>query len=548
MIFGDFIYKNSILKIVAFNKIEFFDALKKIEELRFQGYLVGYIRYDAYKILESYELQSDRPLLYFELFKNRDKLENQKSGNKVFYPKILKKQNFGVYAKKIQAIKNAIRRGDTYQLNYTYPIELETRCAPKDIFTDVLQNQQTPFAAYIENKYESILSFSPELFFEVRDREIVVKPMKGTIQRGKNILEDENNKKFLQNDIKNRSENVMIVDLLRNDLSKISSKVEVQNLFEVITLKTIHQMISTIKAQLKQNITFADILIALFPCGSVTGAPKFKTLQLIEQLEKYNRGVYCGMIGVISKDTMLFNVPIRTMIYKQGKLQLCVGSGIVWDSDAREEYHESLLKSQFIYPKIDFEIIETMRVKNKKIMNFSYHKKRLLQSVKYFGFVRPDININPQICDGVLRLRVQKDGKLHQEYKEFKLHTTNKIVFAHRKENQNDFLYHKTTYAPWYEEARKRILNGDIFDCIFYNEHGEVSEGARSNVVLQIKGEFYTPMLDSGILNGVMRQKMIKKGELKEKKLTLEDVRSAEKIFCINALRGMIEVRYDCFD
>lgn len=545
MIFGDYSYSECVLKIEAFDKKSFLDALDVIEKKRSLGYWVGYMHYEAYKLFFSDDFTSIEPLLYFKLFKKRERLELEQKNNKKFFPKILNKQSFFKYKKNIEKIKKAIKKGDTYQTNYTYKIDFETKCLPQDVFFNILENQHTEFSAYISNEHESILSFSPELFFEISNNVITAKPMKGTINRGDNFEEDENNKDFLRSDIKNRSENVMIVDLLRNDLSRISSKVEVEELFRIVTLKTVHQMISVIKAELRHDIKITDILKALFPCGSITGAPKIKTMEIIEKLEQYKRGVYCGMIGVIDKDSMLFSVPIRTLVYKKGAWSLCVGSGIVWDSDAYEEYQESLLKSKFIYPNVEFELVETMLIKKGKILSFALHKKRLFQSARYFNFNKPELKISKPLKDGILRLRVNKKGEVKQEFMELNKNLSNRIVFSEREEKNNDFLYHKTTYAPWYEEARAKILRNEIFDCIFYNEDFELAEGARSNIVLQIDGRLYTPRIESGILNGIMRQKMLKSKKIEEKQLFLHDIKRAQKIFCINSIRGVVEVVCD---
>lgn len=545
MIFGNFYYYDLLEEFVAFNKQEFFESLKQIEEKRHLGYLVGYIRYEAWRVLEGRNYQSAMPLLYFSLFAKRRHFVKKEIDFYTFYPRVKQIQNFSLYKANITKIKKAIKQGDTYQVNYTYPIKLKTQSNSQNIFNEILENQNTEYRALIQNDYETILSFSPELFFQIKDREIITRPMKGTIKRSKDNKLDQKNKQDLQTSKKNQSENVMIVDLLRNDLSRIADNVRVEKLFEVLTYETLYQMISEIQATLKKDISFIKILEALFPCGSITGAPKYKTMRIIQQLEKKSRGVYCGLIGIIEKDKMCFSVPIRTLIQekKTGELRLNVGSGIVWDSKAKEEYKESILKSLFIYPKIDFLLIETMLVQNGKIQNFTYHKKRMLDSARYFGFKTPNFCGIKNIKDGILRLTLNKQGQLKQEYKTLEKISTTRIVLSDLPiESQNDFLYHKTSYAPWYEKVRQKIYQGEFFDCIFYNKNNELTEGARSNIILQINQEFFTPKLQCGLLNGVMRRKMLKNGSIKEKILTLEDLKKAERIFCINAIRGMIEV------
>lgn len=544
MIFGDFVYSASLEIFVAFNKKDFFEALEQIDKKKSLGYLVGYIKYEAWHYFIDEEYYSKTPLLYFELFAERTPFCPNDMEYNVFYPKVVQKQNFTLYKNNIAKIKSAIKRGDTYQVNYTYPIELFTHCNYRHIFSQILKNQNTAYKAFIENQYEAILSFSPELFFELKDRQIIARPMKGTIKRDKDPVIDKQNKDFLQNDEKNKSENVMIVDLLRNDLSKIGSEVRVSALFKILSFPTLHQMISEIKASV-DSVSFVDILRALFPCGSITGAPKLKTIEIIQKLEKKPRNVYCGLIGVLHQDEMCFSVPIRTLYHdKRAKnLLLNVGSGIVWDSVANEEYQESILKSQFIFPQNDFLLVETMLVKNGKICNFSLHQKRILQTARFFGFQKPDLSKIKIPHNAILRILVDRNGRFYQENKSVAEITNFQITLASAPiDSQNDFLYHKTTYAPWYEEARKKIKNNEIFDCIFFNQKGELTEGARSNLVLKINNDFFTPPVNVGILNGVMRQKMLKSKKLKEKVLYKEDIYKAQKIFCINSIRGMVEV------
>ena len=721
MIFGEFVYSESIEKLEAFDAQALWRALEILESKKHQGYWVGYIRYEAGEVLLGEEMralqsmacggQSDgaesshmgaqdnggqnpivrknegenlgesgrdgktgregkgeawsemggkiegeglvggskneegenlprAPLLYFECFLKKEPFSRSCASASLasfgrastlptspapastspapsacisstslnptpkesfrFYPQVVSAQGFEVYERAIEQVKEAIKRGDSYQLNYTYPIELATHCEIGRVFLEVLENQDTAYKAFITNEYESIASFSPELFFQKRGACITTRPMKGTIARGEDSIKDAENRAFLKNDEKNRSENVMIVDLLRNDLSKIVHEVEVSKLFEVLSYPTLHQMISEIKGTLKEGVSFRDILLALFPCGSITGAPKLKTMEIIKQLEGYARGVYCGMIGVIEGEDMSFSVPIRTIVQNhaqnQGqnlgqnlgqnpsenlpqdarafapppnRMRLCVGSGVVWDSDAHKEFLESVLKSRFIYPKLEFSIIETMLVRAQgkgevRIENLGLHQKRMRDSARYFGFGEPDFGEverglreylarrdggnsgdNDGVSEWVLRILLDKNGALRQEYRlldapkslEVRLAPVPIVV-------KNDFMSHKLDYAPWYEEARSQIARGEVFDWIFYDEEGWLTEGARSNIVLLLDGGYYTPKLRGGMLNGVMRQKLLQEGRILERKLRVEDLSRAQKVFCINALRGMLEVEY----
>ena len=575
MIFGDFIYQNPIESIVAYTELDFFQALKKLEILREKGFLVGYIRYEAWQILHrnflkytqiphhSHHFQnlnssSKTPLLYFEFFSSRQPFKMTKDNSpNLFFPHFTKTQNFSTYRTRIQKIKAMIRQGNTYQTNYTYETQFSTHAMPEDMFREILERQNTPFKAFFKTPTETILCFSPELFFKIKGDKITTQPMKGTIKRHKDPQKDEGQIKRLREDQKNQSENVMIVDLLRNDLSQICKEIKVESLFEIITLPSLHQMVSTISGVLYKNITLEKILYSLFPCGSVTGAPKLKTLDLIWQIENYQRGIYCGMIGMLDKNNMEFCVPIRTLTQSinQSKIwSLCVGSGITWDSNTQDEFQESLLKTNFIKPKKNFKIIETMRVEKGKIQLYSLHQKRLKNSLKYFGFPKIDFFqlkktlqaiANDQETSSSLRITLNHTGKINYSCSPILPHTTTKIILSSCPINpHNDFLYHKTTYAHWYKKARKKIKQNQIFDEIFYDTSGILTEGARSNIVLKINNQLLTPK-NYGNLNGIMRQNLIDKRIIKEAILTLQDLILADQIFCINAIRGMVEVKLD---
>ncbi|PAF48905.1 hypothetical protein BKH41_04565 [Helicobacter sp. 12S02232-10] len=549
MIFGDKLYYQSLKKLVAFDRKGLIQAFDYIDSHRHRGYFVGYVKYEAKDIFLGKDIVLKEPLLYFEHFAKSRPFPLKKNIWNAFYPHLKPQIDFYVYKDKIVSIKEAIAKGDTYQTNFTYPIDIFTHCDEESVFYSILNNQDTPYKAFITNEFESILSFSPELFFEITSKganhSIIARPMKGTIQRGADQEEDLKNKAFLKNDIKNQSENVMIVDLLRNDLSKIALKgsVEVSKLFEIQTHPTLHQMISEITAEIPKDISLYNIFNSLFPCGSITGAPKIKTMEIISKLETKDRGIYCGAIGVIDKVGMRFSVPIRTL-YKKCKHKtytLNVGGGIVWDSKTSEEWDETKLKSLFIYPKIDFCLVETMRVQDLKIIDFSLHLKRLRRAADYFGFKFDDSlqALKPQ-KDGILRILSDKNGHTSKIYSEWLLPASNKIILSNEfLDNRNDFLYYKTTYRPWYEKSMQKITEGMIFDEVFYNQNGELTEGARSNLVLEIDGNLFTPPIECGLLGGIYREKLLAQHMCVEKILRLSDLKQADKIYCINSVRGM---------
>lgn len=598
-IFADKKFENPVKIIEAFDNKSFIEAFSQIEILRKSHYLLGYVRYEAKDIFLGKKIKSKYPLLYFEVYKKCGEFCEQNSSKKInLYPEAT--IDYKTYKKAIEQIKKEISNGNTYQVNYTYDYEIKTNIDGFELYKSILPRQKTPYNAYIKNKYEEILSFSPELFFtlekETNGYKIKTKPMKGTVKRGKNQQEDEKNIEFLRNDIKNRAENVMIVDLLRNDLGKIAKTgtVKVDKLFEIETHQTVHQMTSEISAELDNSITLYDIFEALFPCGSVTGTPKINTMKIIDSLEIGKRNIYCGAIGLISPEKTVFSVPIRILQRVNGKNHfLCrVGGAIVWDSTPQDEWEETLTKIKFLGVNEGtcntnaFQLIETILVQNGKMKYKTAHLSRMQKSAKEMGFKfnRKILKIKPQ-QDGIMRVLLNKEGNFETQELSILPIETNKITISQTLINPKEpMLYHKTTYRPWYERSMEKIKKGEIFDEIFFNEKGELTEGARSNIILQVDGKLYTPPVECGLLKGILRQKLLKQGfylsslsfptlaphlipppqggrktdyfgnmklgekeflkqKLIEKKLYLNDLKKAEKIYCINSVRGIVEVK-----
>ena len=539
IIFGEKQFTNPIKIITAFNFDELKTAFAKIEELKNQYYIVGYLRYNAFS-----GQSSNFPLLYFEVFNSYNIYKTKNTKKLLLNPTPC--VNFCEYSNAIKKIKEEIAKGNTYEVNYTYDFDVPFDGDELDLFNFLLSKQKTPYNFYIKNQYDTVLSFSPELFFEMQNNHILTKPMKGTIHRGKDKKEDKNLIEFLKNDIKNRAENVMIVDLLRNDLGRIAKvgTVNVSKLFEIETHKTLHQMTSQIEADLKENTTFFDIFKAIFPCGSITGAPKISTMKVISDVEKGERNIYCGAIGMISPKETIFSVPIRILqkTNEQNNFKYRVGGAIVWDSDTQDEWEETLTKTKFLND--EFQIIETVKIENGTILFEKEHFERMQKTAEHFGFKfkTPEI---AKTDDGMLRILLNRDGEIKTELKRITPAKTFKIAISPIIQNsKNEFLYYKTTYRPWYFDSFQKIKNGEIYDEIFFNKKGELTEGARSNIVLQLNGNLYTPPVQCGLLNGVFRQELLKNNKCTEKILYKKDLEKAEKIFCINSVRGMVEVLF----
>lgn len=539
IIFGEKQFTNPIKIITAFNFDELKTAFAKIEELKNQYYIVGYLRYNAFS-----GQSSNFPLLYFEVFNSYNIYKTKNTKKLLLNPTPC--VNFCEYSNAIKKIKEEIAKGNTYEVNYTYDFDVPFDGDELDLFNFLLSKQKTPYNFYIKNQYDTVLSFSPELFFELKNNHILTKPMKGTIHRGKDKKEDKNLIEFLKNDIKNRAENVMIVDLLRNDLGRIAKvgTVNVSKLFEIETHKTLHQMTSQIEADLKENTTFFDIFKAIFPCGSITGAPKISTMKVISDVEKGERNIYCGAIGMISPKETIFSVPIRILqkTNEQNNFKYRVGGAIVWDSNAQDEWEETLTKTKFLND--EFQIIETVKIENNSILFEKEHFERMQKTAEHFGFKfkTPEI---VKTDNGMLRILLNRDGEIKTELKRITPAKTSKIAISPIIQNsKNEFLYYKTTYRPWYYDSFQRIKNCEIYDEIFFNEKGELTEGARSNIVLQLNGNLYTPPVQCGLLNGVFRQELLKNNKCTEKILYKKDLEKAEKIFCVNSVRGMVEVLF----
>lgn len=472
----------------------------------------------------------------------------------------------------ITKIKDEIAQGNTYEVNYTYDHKAEFFGDSYNLFLSLLREQKTPYNAFIRNNYEEILSFSPELFFELENGRILTKPMKGTVKRSDDPEKDEENKIFLKNDIKNRAENVMIVDLLRNDLGRIAKTgtVEVTKLFEIETHKTLHQMTSQIEAEVKNGTTLYEIFNAIFPCGSITGAPKISTMEIIEKVEKGKRDVYCGAIGVISPEKTVFSVPIRILQRKNGEtaFKYRVGGAIVWDSTPKDEWEETIVKSKFLTANhAGLKLIETVKIGDGEPVYGREHFFRMKKSAQALGFafdeaaageifgVLPFGNavvdpLTPNFYPinektAIMRVLLGKEGRFEVSFREFDAPKSFKIAVSGEKVcTKEPLLRHKTTYRLHFEAAFEKIKNGEIYDEIFFNENGELTEGARSNIVIEKGREFFTPPVECGLLNGIFRQELLKSGKCKEKILKMSDLESADAIFCVNSVRGMVKV---CF-
>jgi para-aminobenzoate synthetase/4-amino-4-deoxychorismate lyase len=567
--------KNSFLfkdftKIITFyynDDIDFFfrqieDALKK------KSWLCGYFAYEFGYFLEpalaGLRKNYGFPLAWIGACKkpcripgnicNADINENNPSYS---IENIKPSLNLQQYSLQIAKIKNYLKQGLTYQVNFTFKVKFDFSGKIFDFYSVLKRAQPTSYMALMNTGKESILSFSPELFFRIAKNKIIVRPMKGTAARGLLERDDEKNKAWLASDSKIKAENLMIVDLLRNDLGKISKKVWVPKLFAVERYRTLYQMTSTVEAQLKRHNTVKEIFSALFPSGSVTGAPKIKTMQLIKNLEKEPRSIYTGAIGFISpKREMCFNVAIRTVSIAGNKGQMGVGGGIVYDSSAPGEYAEALLKSKFLmqeFPK--FSLIETMLwQKDKGYFLLDEHLKRLEKSSIYFSIplelnkIRKALEALKNKLKGEefkIRILASASGLLKIESAPLEdIKQPVKLKLSRCRINPQDvFLYHKTTQRKLYDEELEKARKEGFFEAIFLNIYDEITEGSISNIFIKKAGTLYTPPLKCGLLPGILRKKLIKEGRSKERIIKIKDLLRAENIYIGNSVRGLLSAQ-----
>lgn len=460
------------------------------------------------------------------------------------------------YADKIAAIHDAIARGETYQVNFTFPLFAEFSGQAQSLFAQLAASQRGDYAAFIETDDFAICSASPELFFALDGQTITCRPMKGTARRGRWPAEDDARADKLRNSAKDRAENLMIVDMVRNDLGRIAETgtVRTTSLFDVERYPTVFQMTSTVEATTRAPVS--EIFRALFPSASITGAPKIQTTKIISELETAPRGVYCGAIGFIAPERRAqFNVAIRTVQIdkRNARARFDTGSGIVWDSSAASEYAECITKTAILdaAPRPEFQLLETLRRDTSSDWKFlDAHLARLAASARYFGFPYDEQRIRTALQTGLGRIRLLLDpsGKPTVESAPLKMpghfgdRPTPTIPFmsaaiAHTTVSSQDvFLFHKTTHRTTYERAKASCPG--VEEVLLVNERDELTEGTIGNVVLHIGDEFLTPPIDCGLLSGIFRAHLLERGAIREAVLSPHDIHRANAAYLINSVRG----------
>jgi para-aminobenzoate synthetase / 4-amino-4-deoxychorismate lyase len=465
------------------------------------------------------------------------------------------------YAQAFAAVEEYIAAGDVYQINLTLKYRFGFVGDPIALYAALRRKQRVEYGALIGTPDFHVLSLSPELFFRREGKHLASRPMKGTAPRGRTPREDARLKTWLTVDEKQRAENLMIVDLLRNDLGRIAKigSVEVTDLFTVETYRTVHQMTSGIVAELRADMGLKDMLKALFPCGSVTGAPKVRAMEIIRGLEGGPRGVYTGAIGHVAPNgDCQFNVAIRTIVIGHDGGEMGIGGGVVADSKLDSEFEECLLKAQFL-TKADapFELIETMRWEREGGFHLlERHLARLHSSAAHFGYPFDRKTVLAALAgevaplDGgvhMVRLLLADDGKLTLSSTPIALSAEGTVwqfaISDARVDEKDPLFFHKTTRRQFYdgEMARLKALTG-CDEVVFLNKKGELTEGTRTSLFIELDGRLFTPALTCGLLPGTLREELIDlpRAAASEAVLTLADLVQADRIYLGNSVRGLI--------
>ena len=461
--------------------------------------------------------------------------------------------NRDAYDHAIGCVKRYIQSGDTYQVNYTIRLNAAFEGDAWHLFLAMVRAQSPGYAAFVDTGRYAICSASPELFFR-RERDILTcKPMKGTVHRGRTLREDRDLAAWLQSSEKNRAENLMIVDMIRNDLGRIADtgSVQVRNMFDVERHPTLWQMTSTVTARSSGSLT--DIMAALFPCASITGAPKVRTSEIIAELEPEPRRVYTGSIGFLTPGRVAqFNVAIRTAVADReaGKVEYGSGGGIVWDSASRDEYGEALLKARVLTERRPgFDLLETIRwTPEDSYFLLEYHLRRLSDSAEYFGCRLNVERIHGQLLDRAggfgqearrVRLLAGLDGSIEIQADLLDEREGGKplrVALARECVDSADiFLYHKTTNRRVYDNARQAHPGCD--DVLLWNANGELTESCLANIVMEIDGTMCTPPVNCGLLAGTFRASLLDQGQIQERVLKIDDLHRCGKIWLINSVR-----------
>lgn len=577
-----FLFTSPIKEICCHDGLKLDDALREIDQLRRDGYhLSGYIAYEAGYFLTdrrdfsfNHSPSISKPLLHFYAFQNRDRLTSDQvnaflqslpsSNDPAAIRNLSLNLGKDAYIDRVERIRQYLREGDSYQVNFTLKYRFEYQGSAIALYRRLRDQQRVEFGAFLNFPEFSVLSLSPELFLRKRGNVLESKPMKGTWARGRSSDEDSEIVAAMKQDSKTLSENVTIVDLIRNDISRVAAtgSVEVENLFEVQTYETLHQMISTVKGCIAPDIPVGELFRQLFPCGSISGAPKIRTMQIIEELETEHRGVYTGAIGYVEPDNdFCFNVPIRTCIaFSNGTAEMGVGGGILHESDPSAEFEECGLKARFLEGiNSDFQLLESMRYQHASgvICHLDRHLARLRHSAIELQFLYDQERIESELGvavenlreDHKIRLTLDRDGltdirliPLNDNLEAGQPHHVD--ISEQTIDHAWFLLLHKTTERSLYEREYEKHRAAGAYDVLFLNDEGFITEASRHNVFVEKNGLLLTSPVTAGLLGGIAREVLIANERMRceERPLTPTDLLTADRILLTNAVRGTVEV------
>lgn len=554
---GRFAGLRSVLQAERFAEVPI--VLERIEAAARAGlWAVGYLSYEAAAAfdaaLETHAPEPGAPLAWFALFERLAPWPESIAAGEYAPLAWRETVDDAAFTAAVSRIHRAIADGEFYQLNFTAPVEGSFSGDALAFFLALRRAQPGGYALFLDTgEGRRVASVSPELFFHRAGERILCRPMKGTAPRGNSPEEDARQALRLRTEEKERAENVMIVDLIRNDLSRLSQPggVRVPRLFHTQAWPTVWQMSSDVEAVLRREVRLADVFSALFPCGSVTGAPKVRAMHWIRRLEQGPRGVYCGAMGVVRPGgDATFNVPIRTVEIVRERARCGIGSAITADARARSEASEWRVKRAFLERAArPFQILETMRVESGEVAHWPLHRARLLRAAQHFGYPCEEAALDAAVHSaaaswpepaGRLRLLLDAEGKVSVDVDAVPGTPDRPKVMLARSpiDGTSEFVRYKTTRREAYEV----LARAGVFDTLLWNEAGELTEFTRGNVAVRFGETWYTPPLCCGLLDGVMRRVLLAQGLLVERRIRREELDSAEELAFLNALRGWVPV------
>lgn len=548
--------------IQALDASEVADAFRALEAARSSGrFLAGFFAYELGRVLQGVPVtstgRSRTPLLWFGVFAERETIPRAglSAHGRAYAAALRHEWDAAAYTARFVRAHEYIAAGDIYQVNLSFRSRFTFAGDPFDLYLTLRDRAEVKHGAYVDTGPMQILSLSPELFFDIsRDGIITARPMKGTARRGRDASTDAQAKAWLATSEKDLAENLMIVDLTRNDIGRVAKigSVTVRDLFAVETYPTLHTMVSTVTAQLRRDASLTEIVRAIFPCGSITGAPKIRAMEIICELESSPRGPYCGAIGCFAPDgSARFNVAIRTLAIEGHEGTLGIGGAVVQDSNADAEYAECLLKAQFFEgARKPIGLIETLRW-DREFIRLERHLGRMQRSAAFFSLpfdlpsARRSLDEAVVEASAPLRVRLTLDEAGRFACETYPLgFLPLRWLFAispHRVHSADELLRHKTTWRDAFDAERLRLeecLGAD--EALFLNERGELTEGSRTSIFVRRGQRLLTPPLSCGLLDGVLRRALLDAGECEEAVLKPCDLATADEVLLGNSLRGLI--------